>query len=203
MKYNFYRRFCGPRPWSAEGTRPEVWWWSSRSRGVETSSERDWEKRPAHDGMGGTALHILVRLLKSQLFSQKHRRLRAKERVFLRFIDEIFLRQMLHGVFVAVENPRTSAIWKEQFLRKWADVQLGQFVDLEMCAFGLKSSDGSNFFGRLCGFWSHTRRLPKCLLHFVLGATTTSRSKGRRRPTLLHTFPILVGLSQRRWKGSW
>ena len=76
---------------------------------------------------------------------QKLRRLRAKERVFLRFIDEIFLRQKLHGGFVVVENPRTSAIWKEQLLRKWADAQPGQFVDLEMCAFGLKSLDGSNF----------------------------------------------------------
>ena len=49
------------------------------------------------------------------------------------------------------------------------------------------------FCASLCGIWSHTRRLRNCLLDFVLGATTTSGSKGRRRPTHFAAYPSNFG----------
>ena len=75
---------------------------------------------------------------------QQLRRLRARERVFLRFIDQVILKQKMYGGHAIVENPRKSAMWREQLLAKWLSGGSCSYVDLEMCAFGLLDTKGEN-----------------------------------------------------------
>lgn len=75
---------------------------------------------------------------------QQLRRLRARERVFLRFIDQVILKQKMYGGHAIVENPRKSAMWREQILAKWLSGGSCSYVDLEMCAFGLLDTKGEN-----------------------------------------------------------
>ena len=76
---------------------------------------------------------------------QRLRALRAKDRAFLRFARKVVLRQRANGGHVALENPLRSAIWREQVLNEWMEEDDCFIVDLEMCAYGMKSKDGQEF----------------------------------------------------------
>lgn len=68
---------------------------------------------------------------------QQRRRLRAKETVFLKLIDDIMVLQRSLGGHVIIENPSTSDMWRHSLMKRWA--QDKKCFDLDMCQFGLRS----------------------------------------------------------------
>ena len=74
---------------------------------------------------------------------QARRRQRDKDRELLKVVDEVFLRQRLHGGHVIMENPKTSDMWDTPRVKKWWDDDNTYVFDVEMCAYGMKTLDGS------------------------------------------------------------
>ena len=72
---------------------------------------------------------------------QERRRRRKAEQPFLELVDEVMLLQKRVGGHVVVENPATSDIWKASRLRKWCDDERVHSFLLDMCYFGMKSTD--------------------------------------------------------------
>lgn len=73
---------------------------------------------------------------------EERRKVRLKDKAFLEFIDELFLKQKLLGGHVIVENPTGSDIWEAPVLRRWAADPAAAYFSADMCGYGLRSLDG-------------------------------------------------------------
>ena len=60
----------------------------------------------------------------------------------MELIDEVIVRQKMHGGHVAIENPRGSDIWQHGIMKRWCDDPSMSVVDFDMCAHNLRSHDG-------------------------------------------------------------
>ena len=70
---------------------------------------------------------------------QERRRRRAKEVVFLKFLSEVLDRQRAHGGHLAVENPRSSDMWRHPEIDHWLRVPGSSFAEVDLCQYGLVS----------------------------------------------------------------
>lgn len=72
---------------------------------------------------------------------QQLRRLRARERPIIEFVDDILTIQAAAGRLAVVENPRTSDFWRHPIVQRWITAQNFYVADIDLCSYGLKSSD--------------------------------------------------------------
>ena len=75
--------------------------------------------------------------------SQELRRISSKEKNLLNFVQRVFELQQTLGGIVAVENPRTSDIWRQPQFDSIVKEENVCFADLDLCQYGLVSvADG-------------------------------------------------------------
>ena len=70
---------------------------------------------------------------------QERRRRRAKEVTFLKFLSEVLDRQRAQGGHLAVENPRSSDMWRHPEVEHWIRVPGTYFAEVDLCQYGLLS----------------------------------------------------------------
>lgn len=78
-----------------------------------------------------------------ELHLQELRRLRRKEQAQVNFVSRVFQLKQLMGGIVAVENPRSSALWREKKSPISSTTRAFALQILDLCQYGLKSlADG-------------------------------------------------------------
>lgn len=75
---------------------------------------------------------------------QELRRRRQKQKVFLRVMNEVLIKQLAAGRDVVIENPMTSDIWGDPLLAPWCSDPNMCFFRTDLCQFGMKSVDGQS-----------------------------------------------------------
>ena len=70
---------------------------------------------------------------------QERKRRRRKEEVFLHFLEKVQEAVLAGGGHFAIENPRSSDLWRHPRVRRWVVDPRMQFAEVDMCQYGLKS----------------------------------------------------------------
>ena len=94
---------------------------------------------------------------------EERKKLRRKDKDFLDFIDELFVRQRQHGGHVIVENPKGSDIWDAPVLRRWAGDPSVAFFSADMCSYNMRTLDGEDLMKKGMGFLCTSRKFGEVL----------------------------------------
>lgn len=72
---------------------------------------------------------------------QELRRLRAKEQVLVKFVNQVVEEQQARGRLFVVENPRNSDLWRHPLLQRWI-LQPGVcLAKADLCGYGMCNPD--------------------------------------------------------------